>query len=63
MKELFGGVGRTWLMAVVVIVGVTVLFGFGKVNADQWKSIIEWVFALAAAKSAVVGVAGKIKNN
>lgn len=61
MNEMFFGLGRTWLAAIVVIIGVTVLFAMGKVSADQWKGIIEWVFGLAAAKSAVVGVAGKIK--
>ena len=62
MSELFGGLGRTWLMAVIVIIGVTVLFAMGKVQADQWKSIVQWVFGLATAKSTAVGVAGKIKN-
>lgn len=62
MTELFNGVGRTWMMAVIVIVGVTVLFGLGNVDAEQWKEIVQWVFGLATAKSAVVGVAGKIKG-
>lgn len=62
MQELFNGVGRTWAMAVIVIVGVTVLFALGKVDAEQWKGIVQWVFGLATAKSAAVGVAGKIKS-
>lgn len=62
MKEMFFGLGRTWALAVVVIVGATVMFGIGKVDAGQWQEIIQWVFGLAAAKSAVVGVAGKIKS-
>ena len=57
--ELFG-LGRTWWMAILIIIGSTLLFGFGKIDIESWKSIIEWIFAAAAGKSALGAIGGAI---
>ena len=54
MTELFG-LGRTWWVAILVLVSSSILFFLKALDADQWISLIKWVFAAAAGKSAVVG--------
>ena len=49
-NELFG-LGKTWWVAIVIIVAATVMLGMSQLTADQWLSLVQWVFGAAAAKS------------
>lgn len=60
MNGEFGGFGRTWWMAIIVIVGSSVLFGFDKIGVDVWKEMVIWSFSAGAVKSAIVGGAQAI---
>jgi len=55
MGQEIGGFGRTWWMAIIVIIGSTVMFGFDKIAVDVWKEIIIWAFSAGSVKSAIVG--------
>lgn len=57
--ELFG-VGRTWLVAIVLIVGATVLMFAGKIDQTIWQNMVYFAFGGGAAKSTLVGVAGAL---
>lgn len=59
--ELFG-IGRTWLVAVLVIVGTTIMFGMNKITADVWKEMTTWALTVAGGKSALVGAVSAIKK-
>lgn len=50
------GLGRTWWMAIAIIVGSTVLTAMKVVTVDQWLEIIKWVFAAAAVKSGLQAI-------
>jgi len=54
--------GRTWWVAIVIIVASTVMFGMSQLTADQWISLVQWVFGAAAAKSLGGKVAEGIAN-
>ena len=60
MDQEFGGVGRTWWAAIIVIVGATTMFGFDKIAVDVWKEMVIWSFSAGAVKSAIVGGASAI---
>ena len=60
MDQEFGGFGRTWWAAIIVIVGATTMFGFDKIAVDVWKEMTIWAFSAGAVKSAIVGGAQAI---
>lgn len=62
MKDELFGIGRTWLMVMVVIVGATVMFGMGKITAQMWQDILTWMVTVGGGKSAIVGTASVIKK-
>lgn len=49
-SELFG-LGKTWWVAIIIIVAATVMLAMSHLTADQWISLVQWVFGAAAAKS------------
>lgn len=53
--ELFGGLGRTWLAAMVLWVLSTALFLFGKIDSSMWQQMVGMGLGIAGLKSAVVG--------
>jgi hypothetical protein len=63
MEGELWGLGKTWWMAILLIVVASVMLFTGKFDPDQWKNMVEWIFALAAGKSAAVGVAKNITIN
>jgi len=62
MGTEFWGIGRTWLVAILILVATSVLTGMGVLDIDSWKEMVKWVFTVAGGKSLAVGVAGKIKG-
>ena len=54
------GLGRTWWVAIVIIVGATVAMILKIMPLDSWLELVKWIFAAAAGKSAVQQVATKI---
>jgi len=41
------------LMAVLLLIGATVLVALGKMTVDDWKSFAQWVFGIYAGSTAV----------
>lgn len=55
--ELFGGLGRTWLIAVAIMVCGTVLVALDKITGDAFINLVYLCFGAGAVKSTVVGFA------
>ncbi len=51
MDGEFLKLGRTWWVAIIIIVAATVMLGMSQLTSDQWLSLVKWVFGAAAAKS------------
>ena len=51
MSGEFLKIGRTWLIAIIIIGAATVMLGMSQLTADQWLSLVQWVFGAAAGKS------------
>lgn len=62
MKDELFGLGRTWWMCIIVIVGTMVGMLIGKIDPDMAKEMILWALGVGGLKSTAVGVAGKLKN-
>lgn len=58
----FLGLGRTWWVAILIIVAATVMAGLGKLDVDKWTTIVQWVFTVAGGKSAIVGASQVLKK-
>ncbi len=58
MKEMFGGLGRTWLMAVILMVLSTVLLITGDITATMWTTVISTAMMSGGLKSGL----GKLGN-
>lgn len=56
MKDELFGLGRTWIMALVLIVGAFVMLSMGKINSDTFQYLITVGFGGGALKSTAVGV-------
>ena len=63
MNGEFLKLGRTWWVAIVIIIGATVMFGMSQLTADQWIGLVWKVFTAAAAKSLVGVAAGRSWRN
>ena len=53
MNGEFLKLGRTWWVAIVIIVAATVMFGMSQLTADQWIGLVWKIFGAAAGKSLV----------
>ena len=62
MNGEFLKLGRTWWVAIIIIVAATVMLGMSQLTSDQWISLVQWVFGAAAAKSLGGKVAEGIAN-
>ena len=58
----FLGIGRTWWMAILLILGTTIMFAMGKLTVEQWQSMVQWAFTIAGGKSAIIGATKAYKN-
>lgn len=59
-KELFWGLGRTWFVALVIAVMVTVVFLTNKIDSETWVNLLMFALGTGGVKSIAVGVTGKI---
>lgn len=57
------GLGRTWWMCIIVIVGSMIGLVLGKIDSAMAKELIIWALGVGGLKSTAVGVAGVIKKN
>lgn len=60
-KELFG-IGRTWIMALVLVVLATIMLYVGKIDATLWQNMILFAFGGGAAKSIFIGTTSVLKE-
>lgn len=54
-KEMFGGIGRTWITVLISIVVSTAMFWFDQIEVQVWQDIMQWALGSGAIKSTVVG--------
>ncbi len=62
-EELFG-LGRTWWMAILIVIAATIALvakvdGFG---AAEWQSMIQWIFTAAASAKTVEKIGTAVAN-
>lgn len=56
------GLGRTWWVAVLLIVCSTVMLALGHLDVGTWQEMVLIAYGAGAAKSAAIGVADKLKK-
>ena len=56
------GLGRTWWVAVILIICSSVMLAMGSLDVGAWKEMVLIAFGVGAAKSTAMGVAGKLKQ-
>lgn len=61
MKE-FGGIGRTWLVAVGLLVSTVAFVFMGHMTMEQWIGYSKVIFGIGGAKSIALGVAERVRR-
>lgn len=61
-KEKFWGLGRSWLMAIIIIVSTTTLAAIGQIEVGVWQDMVKWVFAAVVAKSGLQKIGEGLKK-
>lgn len=61
MKE-FGGIGRTWWVAIGLLVITAVFVMSGHMTVEQWLSYSQMIFAGGVIKSTAVGVSSSLRR-
>ena len=60
-QELFG-IGRTWLVALVLLVLSTAMLYTDKITTDIWVNIIMFAFGGGTIKSTLIGVSNTLSK-
>lgn len=62
MSDEVWGVGRTFILAALIIIAGTVGMFLKVLTVEQWQTIATWAIGLYAGKSSVHAVAGAVKK-
>ena len=61
-EEMFFGLGRTWTVALIMMVMSSVMVFMGKMDVDTWQSMMYASMGMGGIKSTAVGVANAVKK-